>query len=153
MYCSNCGNQIERNEKVCSKCGKAVLKEAHSEIDKNVITSKKIKTIVFIIAIMLSIIVCLNLMNKNPEEPLVGTWICTTDEEWILTFKEDGTFYDSDSYFLYYTDVGTWNIPSDGIIYFDCVGDNATLDYELTENTLTIYVTGSVNPSYSFRKK
>lgn len=69
-----------------------------------------------------------------------------------MTFSDDGTYYDSDSYFLYYTSVGTWKTPSDGILYLKGVGDNDTLDYELKGNILTIYVKNSVVSSYSFQR-
>ncbi len=153
MYCSNCGNELKGNENYCSKCGQITVKAQSAEPDKKV-TSSSLKLVIALAVVCLPIIIIAgaNLKVKSPEEQLIGTWVCTTEEEWILTFKEDGSFYDSDSYFLYYTDVGTWDIPSDGILHFECVGDSDTLDYELKGNILTIYVTNSVNSSYSFQK-
>lgn len=123
----------------------------NNQMEKNVRNTKII--ILVVVGVMLLVILgVVKIMTKSSENSLVGTWRCTTDEEWTLTFSEDGTFYDSDSYFLYYTSVGNWKIPSDGVLYLECVGDSGTVEYELNGNILTIYVTGSVNPSYSFQK-
>lgn len=49
--------------------------------------------------------------------------------------------------------VGTWKIPSDGILYLEGDVDDDTVNYELRGNVLTIYVENSVVPFYSFQKR
>ena len=123
-----------------------------NSIENLKISSKNIKIIALAVTLLLVIFGWVKSLTKSTEKKIVGTWICTTDEEWTLTFKENGKFYDSDSYFLYYTKVGTWTIPSDGILYLDSEGDDDTFEFELKGNMLTIYVENSRNPSYSFRR-
>ncbi|MBD5513636.1 MAG: hypothetical protein HDR06_03020 [Lachnospiraceae bacterium] len=111
-----------------------------------------VKIIILVGVTVLVILGVVKLMKTSNTNTLVGTWSCTTDDEWILTFNADGTFYDSDSHYLYYTSTGNWDIPSDGILHFACVGDSDTYEYELKGNTLIIYETLSVNPFYSFQR-
>lgn len=152
MYCLKCGNEIEEDAKFCSKCGKPVTEGQPSGLIEKGLSSKNIRIVVLAVVLVFIIFGGIKLLTKSPGNSIVGTWICTTDDEWSLTFSDDGTYYDSDSYFLYYTSVGTWKTPSDGILYLKGVGDNDTLDYELKGNVLTIYVKNSVVPSYSFKR-
>lgn len=153
MYCLKCGNKLDEDAKFCSKCGKPVTEDQPSGLIKKCLSSKKIIIIALLIALVLVIFGGVKLLTKSTEKSIVGTWICTVDEEWSLTFKDNGTFYDSDSYFLYYTKVGKWEIPSDGILYLKGDVDEGTLDFELEGNILTIYVTDSVYPFYNFQKR
>lgn len=121
-------------------------------IENGKISSKNIKIIALAVVLVLVIFGGVKSLTKSTEERIVGTWVCTTDEELTLTFKENGKIYDPESYFLYYTEVGTWEIPSDGILYLDSDGDVDTFEFELKGNMLTIYVEDSRNPSYSFRR-
>lgn len=152
MYCLKCGNKMDEDARFCSKCGKPVTGRRISGLIEKGLPSKNIRIIALAIVLLLVILGGVKLLTKSTEKSIVGTWVCTTDEEWTLTFKENGTFYDSISYFLYYTNVGNWEIPSDGILYFNSDGDEDTFEFELKGNILTIYVTGSVYPSYSFQR-
>lgn len=152
MYCAKCGNKIGEDAKFCGKCGEPISDGQPSGLDKKERQSKNIRIIALAVVIVLIVFGGIKLLTKSPENRLVGTWICTTDEEWSLTFSDDGTYYDSDSYFLDYNSVGTWKIPSDGVLYLKGVGNNDTWDYELKGNVLTIYVKNSRVSSYSFKR-
>lgn len=113
---------------------------------------KNIVPIVAIIAVVAVVAIAVFVLINKDSNSLIGTWQCTEDEDWILTFNKDGTFYDSDSYFLYYAKTGSWNIPTDGQLYFENYMDYEMVKYELNGKTLKIYVNGSVVSYYTFKK-
>lgn len=153
MYCQKCGNKIDEDAKVCAQCGAPVAKTMSFLMDKK-ISPQHIKIIIIAVSII-AVLGLVKLMVKSPEENLVGTWVCTEDDDWFLTFGEDGKFCDSEINFLSYTTVGAWKVLSDnGVLYLDSLDDDPvdTYNFELKGNKLIIYTGYSDNSYYSFRK-
>lgn len=164
MFCGKCGYDLKGEEvSYCPYCGAPVnyqkpfvtnqnqngnvIKDVKSDL--GLMKKKNVFIAVFIIAFA---VLAMGIAFFRGSYDLVGTWVCNDDNEWIITFNEDGKFYDSMSYFLYYDDVGNWNAVSEGMLYFSSVGSSATCEYELGFNTLTIYTENSTIPYYVFTK-
>lgn len=82
-YCRNCGNKLESNEKVCSKCGFEVLKIDSTDDVKNIVNTpeyKKKENIYVIIVIALFLLSVFapsidNLLGKNSFFSVVSPWL------------------------------------------------------------------------------
>ncbi len=153
MYCPKCGKEIEQGKKFCPDCGPDISQEQNN-------TSRKIIKLIAILIIAAAVILGVTrLHGEGGKNALVGTWICTSDDEWLISFEEDGSFYDSDNYFLSgyygYGDgyVGTWRILEDNKLYLSGEDSKERLDFELDGNVLTIYVENSAQDYYQFQKE
>lgn len=82
-YCRNCGNKLESNAKVCSKCGFEVLKIDSTDDVKNIVNTpeyKKKENIYVIIVIALFLLSVFapsidNLLGKNSVFSAVSPWL------------------------------------------------------------------------------
>ena len=82
-YCRNCGNKLESNEKVCSKCGFEVLKIDSTDDVKNIVNTpeyKKKENIYVIIVIALFLLSVLvpsinDLLGENSVFSAVSPWL------------------------------------------------------------------------------
>lgn len=82
-YCRNCGNKLESNAKVCSKCGFEVLKIDSTDDVKNIVNTpeyKKKENIYVIIVIALFLLSVFapsidNLLGKNSFFSAVSPWL------------------------------------------------------------------------------
>lgn len=82
-YCRNCGNKLESNAKVCSKCGFEVLKIDSTDDVKNIVNPpeyKKKENIYVIIVIALFLLSVFapsidNLLGKNSVFSAVSPWL------------------------------------------------------------------------------
>ena len=160
MYCTKCGKEIKQEHRFCPDCGTAVSQEKDdSNSSQRIIwTTKAPKMAAVLIVTLVIIFGAINLIGGGGKNAIVGTWICTSDDEWLINFEKDGFFYDSDNYFLSgyygYGDgyVGTWKILEDNKLYLVGEDSSCRLDFELRGNILTIYVENSVYDYYQFKK-
>ena len=82
-YCRNCGNKLESNAKVCSKCGFEVLKIDSTDDVKNIVNTpeyKKKENIYVIIVIALFLLSVLvpsinDLLGENSVFSAVSPWL------------------------------------------------------------------------------
>ena len=82
-YCRNCGNKLESNEKVCSKCGFEVLKIDSTDDVKNIVNTPEYKkkeniyVIIVIALFLLSVFVpSINyLLGENSVFSAVSPWL------------------------------------------------------------------------------
>ena len=82
-YCRNCGNKLESNAKVCSKCGFEVLKIDSTDDVKNIVNTpeyKKKENIYVIIVIALFLLSVFapsidNLLGENSIFSAVSPWL------------------------------------------------------------------------------
>lgn len=82
-YCRNCGNKLESNAKVCSKCGFEVLKIDSTDDVKNIVNTPEYKkkeniyVIIVIALFLLSVFVPSidNLLGENSIFSAVSPWL------------------------------------------------------------------------------
>ena len=82
-YCRNCGNKLESNAKVCSKCGFEVLKIDSTDDVKNIVNTPEYKkkeniyVIIVIFLFLLSVFVPSidNLLGENSIFSAVSPWL------------------------------------------------------------------------------
>ena len=102
MYCSNCGNKIEEDEKFCGKCGQSV---SCNDIDENSINNQvhiKIKfnhliiLIIIVFVAMLGIFFTIKLNNsslKNTDNySKYNTLIPKSQPDWIINVDDKKVF-------------------------------------------------------------
>lgn len=101
MYCSKCGNKIERDSTFCGKCGKAINKDkSNKKINISFIKNKLfvIPCIIIIIAIVIHIVI-FNIGKSNLSSNLLRDWtrVETGDSgsmyELELDFSKDNIEY------------------------------------------------------------
>lgn len=148
MFCSNCGKEIDNNNKFCPYCGYSLKPDANIEMP--IEQSKKLilknKKIICIIAVCIVVIVLIgNLIGgSNAKEAVEKLQTFTYAEKandrctfessgiWRLIYTEENTVVEFDEsavieYLMY--SFGTYDVGNDG-----------TFMYDLDENEIRIYL-------------
>ena len=159
MYCKNCGNEINENQKFCPKCGakcdSALSKSSNaSEFENTFSYTAKSKSMALPICMGIAVflilfsVISLAVSNGKPEHKILGSWQIsaasseTADfdnypENEYLTFNSDGTGYldgDMDSVFYYMINGDTITLDCDDWLFsytysFEIKSDELMLKY------------------------
>lgn len=157
MYCKNCGNEVNENQKFCPKCGmkcdSALLKSSNiSESINSLVYAAKSKSMALPIGIVIAVVlilisvISLAVSNGKPENKILGSWqISATSSETsdfdnypeneYLTFNDDGTGYldgDIDNVFYYVIDGDTITMDCDDWLF------SYTYSFEVKSNELML---------------
>ena len=143
MYCSECGEKLEYNDKFCSNCGAPISNDKLEFLRKNKNVICGIGVVAVVIVLLLVII-----SSASSSPKIYGTWAITSDTfnlEYFgeypdnrIVIKDDGTFITDEitgTYYIYentapYPDIITFNS------YYN--SDSYSYEFELKRNTLKL---------------
>jgi len=99
IACPNCNTPLAKTAKFCASCGTQTPVEPPPPVQRKPLYKRWWFWLVIILVIgSVAIIGSVPIANKLTEKLIVGDWVLIDDDNYSLSFFENGTFIESDGH-------------------------------------------------------